>query len=98
MRRVRIHKLTILAAVALLTLAIGSRLMFVPPVPYEKMERVSAGMSREQVQAFLGPPTKTNSARGLSGEEWFYRRPFTLGEACILFTTNGTVGYATYTP
>ena len=58
---------------------------FSHPVPSQRLQRLRKGMTREEVRAVLGEPTKT-----YGGQQWTYERPFVFGFVNIHWQADGT--------
>lgn len=58
---------------------------FSDPVPMERLNRLRMGMTQHEVQAVLGPPTKTYGS-----SQWTYQRPLVFGFVNIHWRDDGT--------
>lgn len=58
---------------------------FSDPVPSPRLQRLRKGMTKEEVRAVLGEPTKSHG-----DQQWTYRRPFVFGFVNIHWQTDGT--------
>ncbi len=64
---------------------------FQDPVRPERLARLQPGMTRAEVEAALGPPT-----RKLASGQWTYSRPLVFGYVNIHWQPDGTFQHANY--
>lgn len=91
---------TIIVLVSLIACALVAKRAFGPPVSPGKLALIKSGMSEQDVQTILGPPTEVyqggdvNKLDGTNytiGPRWFYTRSFSLGCVMVVFNTNRLV-------
>lgn len=83
------RRITVLLLVALAGLGLRA---FTDPVPADRLQRLRKGMTKAEVQAALGAPSKKYG----SGQ-WTYQRPLVFGFVNIHWQADGTYdGYYNY--
>jgi hypothetical protein len=105
----RTRTIIVLASlIMLIACALLATRAFGPPVSPSKVALIKSGMSEDDVQTILGLPAEVkpggrtidqiDGTNFTPGPAWYYERSFTFGYVMVVFSTNRSVLWATYTP